>query len=252
MAIHALTKQIAADLSELFRTSEVYVSLHETEEFMNVARRRIQVTNLPDDSAIFQIFNQPMLFLRLMDVRYDDQRSGYRRIKTGYTFIQDWQKYMQLSVMTFIVGYEVKIYTLFAKQALDLINLLLFGRRSTEIVAYLNNSIGIKIPVSLLMTEIYESAYEFILAGKGIKVYRVGGRLETLTWILPVNISGAQGENWWLEYWGSQQGRELGYWDNGQFISVVYQPTKEIKLRYILGDEIVEEPLRNYEEQEIK
>jgi len=240
MAIHALTKQIAADLSELFRTQEVYVSLHETEEFMNLARRRIQMEQLADESAVFQIFNQPILFLRLMDVRYDDQRSGYCRIRTGYTFLANYGKYLQLKVMTFVVGYEVKIYTLFAKQALDLIGLFLFANRETEIIAKLNSNVAIKIPVSLLITEIYESAYEFLLAGKGIKVYRVGGRLEALTWIFPVNVSGGQGE-----------GDYLIYWDDNKMQEVMYEPVKEIRIRYIAGDEIIEEP-KNYEVQEFK
>jgi hypothetical protein len=87
------------------------------------------------------------------------------------------------------------------------------------------------------VTEIYESVFDFVLSGKGVKVYKIGGRLETLGYMFPVNISGAQGEE---DY--------LTYWDSTRVKNILYDPVKKIRIRYIEGDEIIDEP-KNWEEQ---
>lgn len=219
--LNALTKQLVGVLKEHFGVDEVYVMTSEIAgEFMNVALRKLQDIDVGDEKKVFEVMNKPIIFVRLMDVRYDDGRSGFRRIFTGWGWLSGRGKYVGLRVFTVSVGYEVRIYSVIAAQSLDLISLFLQMKRSTEIEAVLNNEVGIKVPVSLLVEEIYESAMEFMLRGKGLKVYRVGGRLTALTYSFPVNIVGGRGEGWWKEIWGD-------------ISSILYNPLQSIQLKFI-------------------
>ncbi len=283
--IHALTKQIAAVSQEYFNVNNVYASLDESAEFINIANRQLQMNPTLNETAIFSIFNKPILFVKVTNVSYDEGRSGYRRGQTGYsllatntvnvenivgniitgmavgnigmgtvksntvifdnasisvqsndTILTPWtQTYVSLKVLTVKIEYDIILYSLFTKQSLDLVNYFMFLPRATSIQAIINSNIIIDIPVSMLIMSIYESNFDFNLAGRGIKVYKVGGKVEALSYILPMSVSGGQGEQDFLTYWTI-----------GNINQILYSPLKEISVDFIEGKAMQSDP-QNYE-----
>lgn len=219
--LNALTKQVVADLKEHFGVDEVYVMTSDVVgEFMNIALRKLKDVDISDERKVFEVMNTPVVFVRLMDVRYDEGRSGFRKMFTGWGWFNSYGRYLGLKLFTLVVGYEVRVYSLFFAQCLDLVSWFLFLKRSSEVVVRLNDEVSVRVPVSLLVEEVYESSFEFMLRGKGLKVYRVGGRLTALTYVFPVNIVGGRGEGYWKEIWSSVR-------------DVSYAPVADVRLRFI-------------------
>lgn len=213
--LHALTKQIAAKLRDLIGASEVFVVMHDAEEVMAISRKKLQVVDQGDDKVEVSVNMEPMCFVRLMDIRYDEGRNGYRKALTPFTWVDSFGRYLAMKMMTVGVGYEIRVYSGYGRQAVDLVPLLLEFPRSLKILAVLNDRVEIEVPVSVLLEEIYESGVDFMLGEKGIKMYRIGGRVNTLGYMFPVNVPGVKGEGVFKEIW-----RDIS--------SIVYKPVDEV------------------------
>ncbi len=149
-------------------------------------------------------------------------------ISSGITILQpSTMVYVSLKVITVVVEYDIILYSLYTQQSFDLINYFMFLPRTTAIQAIINENIVIDIPVSMLITEVSESTFDFNLSGKGIKVYKVGGTLEALSYLLPMNVSGGQGE-----------AAIINYWTVNNINSILYSPIKKIDLEFIVGGNI--------------
>lgn len=221
--LSVLTKQIVDEVKDLFGVTDVYVDLTGTaDEFIDIARRKLETVERLDDSLLVKIMNEPIVGLRFVSVKYSEDRGGFRNSLTEYTWVTQLNKYLALKVITVDVNYELRISSLFANQVLDLIPFFLQLNRKTEFVAILNSLIAIKIPVSLLINEIYDSVVDYVLRGKGVKVYRVGGNIEAKTFCFPVNIKGGHGEDLYRELWADVS-------------SILYEPIREFNLKYNVG-----------------
>ncbi|MEM1813700.1 MAG: hypothetical protein QXE04_00255, partial [Thermoplasmatales archaeon] len=125
--LNALTKQVVADLKEHFGVDEVYVMTSDVVgEFMNIALRKLKDVDISDERKVFEVMNTPVVFVRLMDVRYDEGRSGFRKMFTGWGWFNSYDRYFGLKLFTLVVGYEVRVYSLFFAQCLDLVSWFLF------------------------------------------------------------------------------------------------------------------------------
>lgn len=225
--LSALTKQIADEVKSLFNVEDIYVDMTGTaDEFIDIAKRKLETVEMIDESILVKIMNEPIVGLKFSSAKYAEDRGGFRNVISEYTWLAGLEKYLALKVITVDVNYELRVSSLFANQVLDLIPFFLQLTRKTEFVAVINNKIAVKIPASLLVNEIYDSVVDYVLRGKGVKVYRVGGNIEVKTFCFPVNIKGGHGEGFYRTVWEDVS-------------SILYEPIRDFNLKFnVSGHEI--------------
>lgn len=223
--LNALTKRVVNYLKDI-GIDEVYAIMHDEEEIVNLKKRGLTEEVLADERKAFYIFSKPIGFVRLMDIRYDDRRSGYRIFNSGFKYLPAYGKYFSLRMASTTVSYELKVYCLSAAQSLSIVPFLVHAGRIAPVEVRINDNFVLQVPVSLLFEEVYESTVEFMLRNKGLKVYKVGGRLSALTYMFPDDVPGLRGEQSLLRVWD----------DISKYLT---PPLMELRLNYYLGEKNV-------------
>ena len=218
--VDALNRQIVAEVKDFFKLGDVYLVLHEAEEYMNIAKRKTQV-DLANKEV--KVPDQPIGFVKLVEVGYDESRNGFKGKRTGYSFVSEWQKYVAVKLFTVKCGYEVVLYSVLGKQGSDLVSYWLYFPRETEILARLGDQLTLRLPVSMVVEEVGVPEVDFTLRDRGIKLYKVSGRLNCLTFLIPENVEKSQVSGWDLAMWGTD------------YSNILYEPLKRIRLKFKVG-----------------
>jgi hypothetical protein len=218
--LDALNRTVLAEVRDALalRDEDLFFVQHESEEFLNIARRQVQV----DFSKLeVKVSDRPLVFLRLDGVDYGKSMTGYRRAETPYVYMNDLGKYVGVKLMSVEAKYRLAVFVPFGKVAMDLVGVLLSQlRRSSSILAVsADNSYSVELPVSLLLESINPPAVEMVLREKGIKLYRIEGELQALGFMLQMGVKGLG----------------TGEYSVGAEGFVQYSPLKKINVQWKLG-----------------
>ncbi len=200
---------------------DLFFVQHESEEFLNVARRQAQV----DFSRLeVKVPDKPIVFLRLDGVDYGKSMTGYRRVETPYVYLNSLGKYVGVRLLAVEARYRLGVFVPFGRVAMDLVGVLMSQlRRSSSIMAVsADKSYSVELPVSLLLESVNPPVVEMVLREKGMKLYRIEGELQALGFMLQMGVKGV----------GTG---EYGVRADGL---VEYSPLKEIKVQWKLGSMI--------------
>ena len=189
--LDALNRTVLAEVRDALalRDEDLFFVQHESEEFLNIARRQAQV----DFSKLeVKVPDRPLVFLRLDGVDYGKGMTGYRRVETPYVYMNDLGKYVGVKLMSVEVRYRLAVFVPFGKVAMDLVGVLLSQlRRSSSILAVsADGSYSVELPVSMLLESINPPAVEMVLREKGMKLYRIEGELQVLSFMLQMGVKG--------------------------------------------------------------
>jgi len=184
--LDALNRTVAAEVITHFQVqeSDLYFLLHESEEFLNLARR---TTNFDATQGKLKVPDRPLIFLKLEEFGYDSGRSAFRSRKHFRLYVQVRGKYTELNFFTVKAGYQMSLFVPFGQQATSLLSYFFYFNRSSEMGLNLWNN-QYRIPVSMLMEHVDPPSVDFTLRDRGIKLYRFNGFISALTYIVPQNV----------------------------------------------------------------
>ena len=218
--LDALNRTVLAEVRDalVLRDEDLFFVQHESEEFLNIARRQAQV----DFSKLeVKVPDKPLVFLKVDGVDYGKGMTGYRRAETPYVYMTDLGKYVGVKLMSIEVRYRLAVFVPFGRVAMDLVGVLLSQlRRSSSILAVsADGSYSVELPVSMLLESVNPPAVEMVLREKGMKLYRIEGELQVLSFMLQMGVKG------------------LGTGEYGVVPEgfVQYRPLKEVKVRWKVG-----------------
>lgn len=220
--LDALNKTVVVELKEHFNLSDVYFVLHDSEEYLNIAQRK---TQFDLDTKELKVPDQPIGFVKMVGFSYDERRNGYRAKSVGYSWVDEDQRYIGFSAFTVRVEYDVVVYGVFGAQMMDMVGWFLHFDRRTSVVVVLGGSYSTTLPVSLLVEEVGAPVVDFTLRDRGLKLYRLQGRVVVLTYEIPVGVR-SQGS---------------GVYQKLTPATVQYQPLKEIRLKFRVGGNVYSE-----------
>jgi hypothetical protein len=218
--LDALNRTVLAEVRDALglRDEDLFFVQHESEEFLNIAKRQAQV----DFSKLeVKVPDKPVVFIRLDGVDYGKNMTGYKRMETPYVYLNDLGKYVGVKLLSVESRYRLAVFVPFGRVAMDLVGVLLSQlRRSSNIVAIsADGSYVVELPVSLLLESVNPPLVEMVLREKGIKLYRLEGELQALGFMLQMGVKG------------------LGTGEYGVGLDglVEYKPLKEIKVQGKVG-----------------
>jgi len=218
--LDALNRTVLAEVRDALGLvdEDLFFVQHESEEFLNVARRQAQV----DFSKLeVKVPDKPIVFIRLDGIDYGKSMTGYKRVETPYVYLNDLGKYVGVKLLSIEARYRLAVFVPFGRVAMDLVGVLMSQlRRSSSILAVsTDNSYSVELPVSLLLENVSPPAVEMVLREKGMKLYRVEGELQALGFMLQMGVKG------------------MGTGEYGVVAEglVEYRPVKEIKIRWKVG-----------------
>jgi len=218
--LDALNRTVLAEVRDALglRDEDLFFVQHESEEFLNVARRQAQV----DFSKLeVKVPDKPIVFIRLDGVDYGKSMTGYKRLETPYVYLNDLGKYVGVKLLSIEARYRLAVFVPFGRVAMDLVGVLMSQlRRSSSILAVsTDNSYSVELPVSLLLENVSPPAVELVLREKGMKLYRIEGELQALGFMLQMGVKG------------------MGMGEYGVVAEglVEYRPVKEVKVRWKVG-----------------
>jgi len=221
--LDALNRTVLAEVRDALGLvdEDLFFVQHESEEFLNVAKRQAQV----DFSKLeVKVPDKPIVFIRLDGVDYGKSMTGYKRMETPYVYLNDLGKYVGVKLLSVEAKYRLAVFVPFGRVAMDLVGVLMSQlRRSSSILAVsADNSYSVELPVSLLLESVNPPAVEMVLREKGMKLYRVEGELQALGFMLQMGVKG------------------MGTGEYGTVLEglVEYSPIKKIKVQWKLGSMI--------------
>jgi hypothetical protein len=229
--LDALNRTVLAEVRDALglRDEDLFFVQHESEEFLNVARRQAQV----DFSKLeVKVPDKPIVFIRLDGVDYGRNMTGYKRMTTPYVYLNDLGKYVGVKLLSIEAKYRLAVFVPFGRVAMDLVGVLMSQlRRSSSILAVsADGSYSVELPVSLLLESVNPPVVELVLREKGMKLYRLEGELQALGFMLQMGVKGlGTGE------YGIGSGEHGGGYGVGLDALVEYKPLKEIKVRWKVG-----------------
>jgi len=226
--LDALNRTVLAEVRDALglRDEDLFFVQHESEEFLNVARRQAQVDF---NKLEVKVPDTPIVFLRLDGVDYGKSMTGYKRVETPYVYLNDLGKYVGVRLLSVEARYRLAVFVPFGRVAMDLVGVLMSQlRRSSSIFAVAaDSSYSVELPVSLLLESINPPAVEMVLREKGMKLYRLEGELQALGFMLQMGVrrlgTGEYGEG------------GLGGYGVGSEGLVEYKPLKEINVQWKVG-----------------
>jgi len=221
--LDGLNRTVLAEVRDALslQDSDLYFVQHESDEFLNIARRRAEVDF---ENLQVKVPDRPLVFVRLESVDYGRNTSGYRRFLSPLVYVNDLGKYVGVKLLSVEATYRVVVYAAFGKVAMDLVGVLLsqLNRSSKLLAVSADESFEMELPVSLLLERVEIPSVEFVLRDKGMKMYRLGGELQALTYMLQMGVSrmgtgeyGTEGEKF-----------------------VEYMPVKKINVRFKVGTSV--------------
>jgi hypothetical protein len=224
--LDALNRTVLAEVRDALglRDEDLFFVQHESEEFLNVARRQAQV----DFSKLeVKVPDQPLVFVRLDGVDYGKSMTGYKRVETPYVYLNDLGKYVGVRLLSIEARYRLAVFVPFGRVAMDLVGVLMSQlRRSSSILAVsADNSYSVELPVSLLLESVNPPAVEMVLREKGMKLYRIEGELQALGFMLQMGVKGM----------GTGEYGGVGGYGVGPEGLVEYRPLKEVRVRWKVG-----------------
>jgi len=189
--LDALNRTVLAEVRDALGLvdEDLFFVQHESEEFLNVARRQAQV----DFSKLeVKVPDKPIVFIRLDGVDYGKSMTGYKRVETPYVYLNDLGKYVGVKLLSVEAKYRLAVFVPFGRVAMDLVGVLMSQlRRSSSILAVsADNSYSVELPVSLLLESVNPPSVEMVLREKGMKLYRVEGELQALGFMLQMGVKG--------------------------------------------------------------
>jgi len=218
--LDALNRTVLAEVRDALGLvdEDLFFVQHESEEFLNVARRQAQV----DFSKLeVKVPDKPIVFIRLDGVDYGKSMTGYKRVETPYVYLNDLGKYVGVKLLSVEAKYRLAVFVPFGRVAMDLVGVLMSQlRRSSSILAVsADNSYSVELPVSLLLESVNPPSVEMVLREKGMKLYRVEGELQALGFMLQMGVK-------------SMGTGEYGTVPEGL---VEYSPVKKINVQWKIG-----------------
>jgi hypothetical protein len=218
--LDALNRTVLAEVRDALalRDEDLFFVQHESEEFLNIARRQAQVDF---NKLEVKVPDRPLVFLKVGEVDYGKGMSGYKRMETPYVYIDSLGKYVGVKLMSVEARYRLAVFVPFGRVAMDLVGVLLSQlRRSSSILAVsADGSYSVELPVSLLLESVNPPAVEMVLREKGMKLYRIEGELQVLSFMLQMGV------------------KELGTGEYGVGAEgfVQYSPVKKINVQWKVG-----------------
>jgi hypothetical protein len=208
------------------RDEDLFFVQHESEEFLNIARRQAQVDF---NKLEVKVPDNPIVFVRLDGVDYGKSMTGYKRMETPYVYLNDLGKYVGVKLLSVEAKYRVAVFVPFGRVAMDLVGVLMSQlRRSSSILAVAaDGGYSVDLPVSLLLESVNPPAVEMVLREKGMKLYRLEGELQALGFMLQMGVKGL----------GTGEYGEGGSGGYGVGVEglVEYKPLKEVKVQWKVG-----------------
>jgi hypothetical protein len=231
--LDALNRTVLAEVRDALalRDEDLFFVQHESEEFLNVARRQAQV----DFSKLeVKVPDKPIVFLRLDGVDYGKSMTGYKRVETPYVYLSDLGKYVGVKLLSVEARYRLAVFVPFGRVAMDLVGVLMSQlKRSSSIVAVsADKTYSVELPVSLLLENINPPVVEMVLREKGMKLYRVEGELQALGFMLQMGVKGMGSGEYGVVPGGPGGSGGYGVGIDGL---VEYKPIKEIKVQWKIG-----------------
>jgi len=231
--LDALNRTVLAEVRDALglRDEDLFFVQHESEEFLNIAKRQAQV----DFSKLeVKVPDKPVVFIRLDGVDYGKNMTGYKRMETPYVYLNDLGKYVGVKLLSVESRYRLAVFVPFGRVAMDLVGVLLSQlRRSSSIVAVsADGGYSVELPVSLLLENVNPPSVEMVLREKGMKLYRLEGELQALGFMLQMGVKGlGTGE------YGVVSGEHGGAGGYGVGLDalVEYKPLKEVKVQWKVG-----------------
>jgi len=224
--LDALNRTVLAEVRDALglRDEDLFFVQHESEEFLNIARRQAQVDF---NKLEVKVPDNPIVFVRLDGVDYGKSMTGYKRMETPYVYLNDLGKYVGVKLLSVEARYRVAVFVPFGRVAMDLVGVLMSQlRRSSSILAVAaDGGYSVELPVSLLLESVNPPVVEMVLREKGMKLYRLEGELQALGFMLQMGVR-AMGTG---EY-----GVGSGYGVGPEGL-VEYKPLKEIKVQWKIG-----------------
>jgi hypothetical protein len=218
--LDALNRTVLAEVRDALglRDEDLFFVQHESEEFLNVARRQAQVDF---NKLEVKVPDNPIVFVRLDGVDYGKSMTGYKRMETPYVYLNDLGKYVGVKLLSVEARYRLAVFVPFGRVAMDLVGVLMSQlRRSSSILAMSADSgYSVELPVSLLLESVNPPAVEMVLREKGMKLYRLEGELQALGFMLQMGI----------------KGMGTGEYGVGMDGLVEYSPVKKINVQWKLG-----------------
>jgi hypothetical protein len=226
--LDALNRTVLAEVRDALglRDEDLFFVQHESEEFLNVARRQAQVDF---NKLEVKVPDSPIVFVRLDGVDYGKSMTGYKRVETPYVYLNDLGKYVGVRLLSVEARYRLAVFVPFGRVAMDLVGVLMSQlRRSSSIfAASADGGYSVELPVSLLLESVNPPAVEMVLREKGMKLYRLEGELQALGFMLQMGVKGlGTGE------YG--EGGLSGY-GVGMDGLVEYSPLKKINVQWKVG-----------------
>lgn len=224
--LDALNRTVLAEVKDALglRDEDLFFVQHESEEFLNIAKRQAQV----DFSKLeVKVPDKPIVFLKVGEVDYGKGILGYKRMETPYVYIDSLGKYVGVKLMSMEVRYRLAVFVPFGRVAMDLVGVLLSQlRRSSSILAISSDgSCSVELPVSLFLERVSSPTVEMVLREKGMKLYRIEGELQVLSFMLQMGIKKLG----------------TGEWEVSPEEYVQYSPLKKINVRWKIGQSVFAE-----------
>ncbi len=222
--LDALNRVMVVEMKEHFNLGDVYFVLGAEEEYLNIAKRATEFNAVTKE---LKVPDKPIGFVRMSEFAYDEQRNGFKAKKAGYVYVSKVGKYVGVDVFTVRVGYDVIVYGVFGAQMMDMLQWFLHFDRSSNVRVVLNDQYAFVLPVGLLVEEVSAPVVDMTLRDRGLKLYKIEGRLRAWSYELPVNIRGQ----------GSGEYAKL-IWGGEEVSKIQYKPLREIKMKFRIGGAI--------------
>jgi len=218
--LDALNRTVLAEVRDALglQDSDLYFVQHESEEFLNIAKRKAQV-----DFNNFEVKvpDRPLVFVRLDDVDYARGMAGYHRAYSDLIYVKDIGGFVGFKLLTVEAKYRLVVYSAFGRVGMDLVGVMLSELRRSSVINAVSSDGGISVslPVSLLLEKVNPPVVEIVLREKGMKLYKIEGDLQALGYMLQMGVKRMGTGNYGLEGVGM----------------VMYKPIKSIKVRFKVG-----------------
>jgi hypothetical protein len=218
--LDALNRTVLAEVRDALglQDSDLYFIQHESEEFLNVAKRKAQVDF---NNLEVTVPDRPLVFVRLDDVDYARGMAGYHRTYSDPIYINDLGGFVGFKLLTIEAKYRLVVYSVFGRVGMDLAGVMLEELRRSSIIKAVSadEKISVDLPVSLLLEKVNPPTVEMVLREKGMKLYKIESDLQALGYMLQMGVK--------------QMG--TGGYGLGMIEMVTYKPIKSIRLRFKMG-----------------
>lgn len=218
--LDALNRTVLAEVRDALglQDSDLYFVQHESEEFLNIAKRKAQIDF---NNLEVKVPDRPLVFVRLDDVDYARGMAGYHRAYSALTYVKDVGGFLGFKLLTVEARYRLVVYSAFGRVGMDLVGVMLEELRRASVIKAVSSDgeISVDLPVSLLLEKVNPPAVEMVLREKGVKLYKIEGDLQALGYMLQMGV------------------KRMGTGDYGLGATgvVTYKPIKGIRLRFKMG-----------------